>query len=121
MGVLAALYLVQITMVDITSIKAKHSPGTPVEPNHDNFLFRAVRAHANTNEGIAGFILLVLFGVLSAAPAPWLNGMAWMYVLARVGYTVCYYADFRSLRSVLFGMALLALVAMLITGIVAWL
>ncbi len=121
LGAMSALYLVQIVMVDITSIKAKHPPGTPVEANHDNYLFRVVRAHANTNEGIAGFILLVLFAVFSAASAAWLNSLAWAYVLARAGYTLCYYADVRTLRSVMFAIALLALVAMLVVGIVPWL
>lgn len=121
LGFLATLYLVQIVVIDITSIKAKHTPGTPVEANHDNFQFRAVRTHANLNEGIAGFILLVLFGVFSGAPAAWLNGLAWAYVLARLAFTLCYYGDVRTLRSVMFGGALLALFAMLVAGIVPWL
>jgi uncharacterized MAPEG superfamily protein len=121
MGAMAGLFLVQILVVDFASIKAKHPPGTPVAADHGNFLFRAVRAHANTNEGIASFILLVLFGILSAVSPLWLNGLAWAYVLGRMGHMLCYYANMPTLRSTFFGVGLAALLAMLVAGVLPWL
>lgn len=120
MGAVAGLFLVQILVVDIASIKARHLPGKPVEVDHANFLFRAVRAHANTNEGVAGFILLVLFGLLSAASPGWLNLLCWVYVLGRVSHMLCYYAGLQLLRSISFGVGLAALVAMLVVGVLPW-
>jgi uncharacterized MAPEG superfamily protein len=121
MGAVAALFLVQVLVVDFAGIKAKHVPGTPVTADHGDFLFRAVRAHANTNEGIAGFILLALFGMLSGAPPLALGWVAWTYVLGRAGHMACYYADLRTARSIFFGVGLAALLVMLPLGLLPWL
>ena len=121
MGTIAGMFLVQIIVVDITAIRARHRPGAPVEPDHRNFLFRAVRAHANTNESLAAFILLALFGIFSAAAPAWINALSWIYVAARLGHMLCYYADLRLARSISFGIGLAALVGMLATGAGAWL
>ena len=120
MGMSGALLLIQLLVVDLAGIKARHRPGTPVEADHGDFLFRATRAHANTNESIAAFILLVLFGVLSAASSDWLNALSWVYVVARVAHMVCYYAGFQLPRSVAFGVGLVALFGMLVVGLSAW-
>ena len=121
MGAVAGLLLVQIVVVDITAIRAHHKPGAPVEPDHRNFLFRAVRAHANTNESLAAFILLALFGMFSAAAPAWLNALSWIYVAARLGHMLCYYADLRLSRSISFGIGLVALIGLLIAGTWPWL
>ncbi len=120
MGATGTLLLVQILVVDVASIKSKHPPGTPVTADHRSFLFRATRAHANTNESIAGFILLALVGLLSAASPVWLNLLCWVYVLGRVGHMLCYYAGKGLLRSIFFGVGLAALVLMLVVDVLAW-
>jgi len=120
MGATGALLLIQLLVLDVAGLKARHRPGTPVEPDHGNFLFRASRAHANTNESIAAFILLAFFGVLSAAPAGWLNTLSWVYVLARIAHMLCYYAGVHLLRSLSFGVGLAALFGMLVVGVLAW-
>ena len=120
LGMSGALLLIQLLVVDLAGIKARHRPGTPVEADHGDFLFRATRAHANTNESIAAFILLVLFGVLSAASPIWLNALSWVYVVARVAHMVCYYAGFQLPRSVAFGVGLVALFGMLVVDVSAW-
>ncbi len=117
LGATAALLLVQILVVDVAGIRARHTPGTPVAPDHGLFLFRAVRAHANTNESIAAFVLLALFGILRGADAVWLGVLAWIYVGGRAAHMLCYYADLRLLRSAAFAVALLALLAMLAVGL----
>jgi uncharacterized MAPEG superfamily protein len=121
MAAVAALFLIQILVVDFASIKARHPPGTPVPADHGSFLFRAVRAHANTNESIAGFILLALFGMLSGAPALAFNLLAWTYVLGRAGHMACYYVNLKTARSLFFGVGLAALLAMLAVGVLPWL
>ena len=119
-GAMGGLLLVQLLVVDLAGIKARHRPGTPVQVDHSNFLFRVTRAHANTNESIAGFILLALFAVLSAASAGWLNALSWVYVSTRVAHMLCYYTDLQLLRSLAFGAGLAALFGMLIVGLSAW-
>lgn len=120
LGASAALLLIQLLVADVAGIKARHRPGTPVEADHRHFLFRATRAHANTNESIAAFILLSLFGVLSAASPAWLNALSWVYVMARAAHMVFYYAGFQLPRSIAFGAGLFALFGMLVVGSSAW-
>ena len=120
MGAIGLLLLIQLLVVDIAGIRAGHVPGTPVTAEHGVFLFRATRAHANTNESVAAFILLGLFGIFSAASASWLNVLVWVYVLGRVAYAICYYADQRMLRSVAFAVSLGALFCMFIVGTLPW-
>jgi uncharacterized MAPEG superfamily protein len=111
-GAAGVLILLQMLVADFAGIRARHVPGTPVPSDHGLFLFRAVRAHANTNESVAAFVLLALFGIFSGANAQWLNGLAWTYVGARVAHMLSYYADQRLLRSIAFAIGLLALLAM---------
>lgn len=121
MGVTAGLMLIQMLVADTAAIRAGHVPGAPVPTDHGNFLFRATRAHANTNESVAAFALLALFGIFTAATASWLNGLAWCYVGGRAGHMLCYYFDQRLARSAFFTVSLLALVGMLVVGLGAWL
>lgn len=119
MGTIAGLFLVQILVVDFASIRAKHPPGTPVPVDHNNFLFRATRAHANTNESIATFTLLAVAGILSAAAPAWLNGLAWVYVLGRLAHMLCYYAGQGLARSTAFAVSLAALLGLFVVLLVA--
>jgi uncharacterized MAPEG superfamily protein len=120
LGMSGALLLTQLVVADVTGIRARHQPGTPVEADHSSFLFRATRAHANTNESIAAFVLLALFGMLSVAAPGWLNALAWIYVAARLAHMVFYYAGAQLARSVAFAAGLAALFGMLIVGVSAW-
>ena len=113
-GAVATLILVQLAVADVAGIRARHAPGTQVPADPQVFLFRATRALANTNESIAAFILISLFGILGTAPPDLLGVFAWLYVGGRVGHMVCYYADWRIPRSVMFGLATLALLLMLL-------
>ncbi len=119
MGTMGGLLLLQIIVLDIAGVRAGHVPGAPVTGGHDDFLFRAFRAHANTNESLAAFILLALFGILRTA-SPWgLNVCATVFVAARLAHMLCYYADVKLLRSASFVVAFLALVGMLVVGVAA--
>ncbi len=121
LGATAALFVIQLLVADAAGIVGGHKPGMPVQADHGSFLFRATRALANTNESVALFVLAVLFGILSAADPGYLNGLAWLYVAGRAGHMLCYYAGVQLARSACFGLSLLGLVGMLITGFSAWL
>jgi len=115
----ATLLLVQVLVLDLAGIKAKHVPGTPVHADHGSFLFRAARAHANTNESVAAFILLAVVAMFTSASPTWVNASAWAYVGGRLGHMLCYYADLRVARSVAFALSLLALISLLLAAFAA--
>ena len=108
--------LLQVLAADVVSILRKHPPGTQVVADHGNALFRVVRTVANTNESVAVFLGGLLFCVLSGASPQYTGYAAWTYVLARACYAICYYANVQLLRSVFFGISLLALAALLAVG-----
>lgn len=119
LGAGGLLLLAQLVVLDVASVKARHAPGAPVVADPSNFLFRASRAHANTNESIAAFILFALYGIFSNGSPGWLGAAAWTWVVARVAHMGFYYANIPLARSLSFGISMLALVAMFVCGAAA--
>lgn len=113
---IAGLIIAQGLVADFVAIARKHVPGTPVDPDHNDFLFRAVRAQANTNETVAVFLALVLFCIMGGASALWTNVLAWVYIGCRAGHMLFYYTKVPMLRSTAFTFSLLALIGMLGVG-----
>lgn len=111
---LAVLMLVQVLVVDFAGIRAKHVPGTSVPEDHSNFLFRATRTVANTNETFGLFLLVFACSLLVGATAAWVNTLVPLYVVARTVYAICYYADWRTPRSIVFGFTLLSIGGLLL-------
>ena len=120
-GVVGFLMLIQLLVVDVVGMMAKHPPGHSIEANHDDLLFRVVRAQANTNESVAIYILLVLFGMLCGANSYWLAVFSALYAAGRLGHMICYYANIKMARSAAFGLALVGLLGMLVVGVMPWL
>ena len=118
MGVLC---LVQALVADVAGIRAGHVPGMPIAGGHDDFLFRATRAQGNTNENLGAFLLLALAAVALGASSRWTNGLAWVFVAARLGHMLTYYVDLRPARSACFGVGLLALIGLAVVTTGAWL
>lgn len=122
-GVLAAwvgvggLLLMQAIVADVAGVRAKHTPGMPVTTGHDDFLFRAVRAQANTLENAPAFIVLSLAAMLLGANPQWVGVMTWTFVAARVVHMAAYYADIRNARSLAFALSFVALVGMLVIAL----
>lgn len=121
LGLTGFLFLMQLIVVDIVALKKKHTPGYPIESDHNDMLFRAARALANSNESAAIFMLLVAFSILSSADPSWLNVACVVYFLGRLGHMLCYYANAKLWRSISFSISLLGLVAIFVIGIAAWL
>jgi len=117
LGLMGILMVVQLIVVDVAGMRAGHVPGAAVTGDHGDFFFRAARAHANTNESIAIFILAALFGIMINASPPWLNGAAVVYVVARGAHMLAYYANVPLARSGAFVVALIALIVMLAAGV----
>lgn len=119
-AVLGGLLLVQLLVADVAAMRARHTPGTPVTGGHDDFLFRATRAHANTVENLPLFLLFAVSATLGGASAPWVNGLSWGFVVARAVHMAAYYADLRRLRSAAFVAGILCLVGLLIAALAAF-
>ena len=120
-GLVAVLQLLQLIVLDVMAIRRKHAPGKPIEAEPSDPLFRASRTFYNTNETLGLFILIVLFAMLSGGSAWWVNACSIVYFISRVIYAVAYYAGISALRSTVFGISLVALLALLIVGFSTWL
>lgn len=116
LGAVSVLTLVQLIVADIVGIGRKHVPGTTIAGDHADLLFRVSRTVANTNESIAIFLCALLFCILRSAPAEWTGYAAWGYVIARVAYAACYYADYKTPRSICFAASLLSILALVLVG-----
>jgi uncharacterized MAPEG superfamily protein len=116
---LGAAWLAQALVADVAAMRAHHTPGMPVTSGHDDFLFRATRAQANTNENLSGFVVLSLAAMLLGANSWWINRLVWLFVVGRLGHMLAYYADVRPLRSASFGISFACLIGLLVVGIAA--
>ena len=117
LGLTGALSLLQLLIFDVMAIKLKHPPGYPIESSHENLLFRLSRAHANTNETMGVMILMFLFSVLSAVDPVWVNRLMVMYFISRVLHMVFYYLGWSALRGVVFGLSILSLLGLFVSGL----
>jgi uncharacterized MAPEG superfamily protein len=103
---IATLFLLQTAVADAAAIRAGHIPGTTVTGGHDQFLFRATRAHANTNENLTFFLLVSLTAMLAGADPWWSGVLAWGFAASRLVHMLAYYGDLRPLRSTAFAVGL---------------
>ena len=55
--------------------------------------------------------------MLLGASSWWTNGLAWVFVVGRLGHMVAYYADLRTLRSASFAIGFACLGGLLAVGI----
>ncbi len=111
------LILIQLLVADVIGLSNGHVPGSVVAASHKNIHFRATRAHANTNESVAAFILLVLGGVALGATPVWLNGLSIAYCAARVAHMLFYWSGLSIARSLSFIVSLVSLFGLLIVGV----
>ncbi|BDU37598.1 MAPEG family protein [Vibrio nigripulchritudo] len=119
-GLMGALMFIQLLIADVVGIIKKHKPGHTIASNHDDLLFRVARAHLNTNESIAIFILVTLFAVLTSASPYWVNLLASVYFGSRVAHMFCYYLNFKIARSVVFAVTALNLLGLFVVGLMAF-
>jgi uncharacterized MAPEG superfamily protein len=119
-GIFGGLYLLQLLIVDVVAIRRRHVPGAPIATGHEDLLFRAARAHANTTESVGAFILVAAFAIGAQADARWVNILVWAFVGFRTLHMAAYYLDLRPLRSAAFALAVATLVALLGLGLAAF-
>jgi uncharacterized MAPEG superfamily protein len=118
MAVVVVLFIVQILVADLARVRGKIVPGIPVKASHDNFIFRADRAHANTIENLGAFTLATILAILVAAEPAWVNALALTFTGARAVHMICYYLDARAPRSVAFIIGTIAMTLM--SAVLLW-
>ena len=69
---------------------------------------RAIAAHQNAIEAFPLFAAGVLTALWAAAPMQWVEGLAILFVCARVVYMVLYWLDWSTLRSLVWTVGLVA-------------
>lgn len=112
MACAALLLVAQLIVADLTAIRKRHKAGYPIPADSSQFLFRAARAHANTNESIAAFALLAFAGMLLKANPSWLNVWSVLWLASRAAHMGFYYANRKPMRSLSFAVSLVALLGM---------
>lgn len=120
LGFTGFTFFIQLLIADIVSIRQGHTPGTIVEQSHDNFLFRASRVFANSNETLGILVLFMSFAILSSANPFWINSFAVVYLIGRWGHMICYYANLKLLRSISFVISAIGLLGIFIVGSLGW-
>ena len=81
----------------------------------DGWGARSVAAHQNGFEGFAPFAVAVLVAHLGGGPEWVINLLAISFVVARIGYVICYLADWASLRSAVWSVGFLLTFALFLT------
>lgn len=67
---------------------------------------RANAIQANSFESLPMFLAGVLLAIYCFVPQPVINSIAWLYVLLRIGFGVCYLANWATLRSILWALSM---------------
>ena len=80
---------------------------------------RAVAAHANSFEAFPFFAAVVLLAGLTHADPHWINGLAVIFILARVGYIFAYLTDRALLRSIVWMVGIASVLAIGVQAIMA--
>ena len=119
-GIVGFVFLFQLIVADVVALLRKHIPGHPIVADHSDFLFRSVRVHANTNESIGVYILIMLFGILSSASPYWLSVFSLVYLIGRIAHMLFYYGNLKLLRSASFVLSLVGLCGMLVISFMQW-
>jgi uncharacterized MAPEG superfamily protein len=119
-GLAGLILFLQLIVVDVMGIKARHTPGHAIPADHSDFFFRASRTLSNTNESVAIFILFVCFSILSSANPQWLNISAVVYLVGRIAHMLFYYSNLKLCRSISFAVSLIGLLAMFVLGMLSW-
>jgi uncharacterized MAPEG superfamily protein len=105
-GLAGLILFLQLIVVDVMGIKARHTPGHAIPADHSDFFFRASRTLSNTNE--------------SVAIPQWLNISAVVYLVGRIAHMLFYYSNLKLCRSISFAVSLIGLLAMFVLGMLSW-
>jgi uncharacterized MAPEG superfamily protein len=84
----------------------------------DGWRKRLYWAHLNGFEAFPAFAAAVIVAHLVHAPQGRVDALAATFVLARVGYAICYYTDAAALRSIVWSIGMLCVIALFVVAAV---
>lgn len=67
---------------------------------------RANAVQANSFESLPMFLAATLLAIYCFVPQVVVNGLVWLYVLLRLGFGICYLANWATLRSILWALSM---------------
>jgi uncharacterized MAPEG superfamily protein len=86
------------------------------EERLDGWRKRLYWAHQNAFEAFPAFAAAVIVAHLAKAPQGRIDALAIAFVAARIAYSVCYYADAAALRSVVWSVGFLCMIALFVVA-----
>lgn len=116
--ILAAL-LVLVTKAPVALAMAKQEGGydnrypREQQTRLTGFGARALAAHYNTIEAFPIFAAGLLAALWAVGDAPMVTTLAVIFVVARIAYAACYWADVHLLRSLTWGVGFFASIALM--------
>ncbi|TNE45963.1 MAG: MAPEG family protein [Deltaproteobacteria bacterium] len=96
------ILVLQFVAATAKNVIAKGTPGVPIATGHDDFNFRAERAHANTLDNVLPFAIVVALAIAAGVSPWWTNTLSLVFLGARIAHTAVYYADLRPVRTLCF-------------------
>jgi len=82
--------------------------------NQTGFRARANAAQHNSFEAFPFFAAAVIIAFLTHAPSTWVDSMAIVFVIARVGFIICYVMDKPNLRTLCWTIGVSCVIALFI-------
>lgn len=67
---------------------------------------RANATQANSFESLPMFLVAVSMAIYCFVPQSAINSLAWLYVILRIGFGVCYLTNLATLRSLIWGLSM---------------
>ncbi len=119
LGCLGALHVLQLLIADVIAIMRRHVPGTAVTSGHDDALFRATRAHANTTESLGAVVLIAAFALVAGITPALASGCLWSYFGLRCAHALAYYLGLGLVRSIAFALSVVVLLVLFGAGLFA--
>ncbi|MDT8408396.1 MAG: MAPEG family protein [Wenzhouxiangellaceae bacterium] len=111
--------MILVTKVPVAMAMAKEARGynnrypREQQARLTGFGARALAAHQNMNEAFPVFAAGLLMAMVAGAAGHWVTILALLFVVSRIAYSVCYWADIHLLRSLSWGVGFLASIALM--------
>ena len=71
-------------------VKAEQPPGLAATGTNEDFTFRVYRSHMNSIENLSAFVACVFIAMVAGANPTWVNLLATIHVIARIGFWMIY-------------------------------
>lgn len=93
LGVVSLVTLLQNGLTaPLAFVTEEQVPGMPLRFDHSKLSFRASRTFSNSAESLPAFGFALLVAIAAGGSAPWVNGLALLFLVARLAFWAIYYS-----------------------------